>query len=718
MKTPSENEILKKEFKVAIAGNPNSGKTTLFNCITGANQHVGNYPGVTVETVSSTIILENKKIELVDLPGIYGLSAYSEDEIVARNFLTKESIDLIINVVDASNIERNLFLTLQLIDLNIPMIIALNMHDYAKKRGVNICHTELGKALNIPVIPTVGRCQQGVEKLLHELSHQLDANHFFVVNNKDENSNLNQSLDMTEIEVLVSRVQGYLEAGPEKLFKKYTQGQLNRIVNSKRWYAIKILEADELLLKDLNINDNIHFKKTFEDKKNLEKKLNDTIENYFSDSRYKIIQQLAKDYINYSCDIKRTITDKIDKYATHKILGPIILLIILWSIYQFTFQASSYPTVLLEGVFNFLHDWAMEIFPRGLFQSLVVSGIIDGVGGVLGFTPIIIFMFLAISFLEDSGYVARIAFLLDRILRTFGMHGNSILAFIVSGGIAGGCAVPGIMSTRTLKDPKERLATILTVPFMNCGAKLPVYALLIAAFFSNNQGSMMFLLTMLSWFFALFVAGILRTTLLKGEATPFIMELPPYRMPALKSILKQTWQRTLSYINKAGTVILMASMFMWVLMTFPQYNRDGSQATLKETYAGMIGSSLERLTKPLLGFTWETNISLISGIAAKEIIVSTMSTAYSLSTDSSQESNQKTDKTSLLTQELQAKNEWTPLKAFTLMVFIMLYIPCLSVLAVIKRETNSTKWMLFTAGYTLVIATSISSLIFHVGSLF
>ena len=398
---------------------------------------------------------------------------------------------------------------------------------------------------------------------------------------------------------------------------------------------------------------------------------------------------------------------------THRFFGLIILFFILWLIFQFTFTVSETPVAWFTSFFDWLHVFAQNNIPPGLLNSLIVSGIIDGVGGVLGFTPLIMFMFLGISLIEDSGYMSRIAFLLDRVLRVFGMHGNSIIAFIVSGGIAGGCAVPGVMATRTLRDPKERLATILTVPFMNCGAKIPVYALFIAAFFSENKAEMMFILTILSWFFALLIALILRKTILKGETSPFVMELPPYRLPTMKGLLIHMWERTWMYVKKAGTIILAISIIMWALMSFPllenQNNSPSSkQEQLSHSIAGRIGKTLEPITKPLMGFTWQTDIALISGFAAKEVVIATIATTSSL--------GEKEDG-SKLSDHIAKSPDWNPLKAFTFIIFVMLYIPCIAVIAVIKKETKSWKWTSFAVVYTTGVATIISTIIYQLGTL-
>lgn len=695
-------------MKVALAGNPNCGKTTLFNTLSGSHQRVGNYPGVTVEKKVGHLKIENTAFELIDLPGTYGLTAYSEDEVVARNYLIEETPDLIVNVVDASNLERNLYLTSQLMELNIPIIIALNMNDVAKRRGIEIDVDQLSTKLGLPVIPTVARTSQGKKELESKIKEYCEKDL-----SKVEIRNISYGQEIDELVMFIEE-----------------EVKNNNIINIKElsiyntsWLSVKLAEEDEEITNIVNKFTSSDFQEKIFTKiekvsKHVQDTLDESLENIMSSYRYGLLGSLAKTCITKTLERRKSISDKVDSVLLHRLIGPGILLAVLWYMYQFTFSVSEVPIGWIETVFEWLHNFADANMTEGLLKSLVISGMIDGVSGVLGFTPLIMFMFLVISFIEDSGYMARIAFILDRVLRTFGMHGNSILAFIVSGGIAGGCAVPGIMATRTLKDPKERLATILTAPFMNCGAKLPVYAVLIAAFFSNMQAEMMFLLTIVSWILTFLIAGALRLTILRGEPSPFILELPPYRMPTIKGLLIHTWQRTWLYVQKAGTVILAASIIVWALMTFPK--TDVSELNLKSqaeisavqlanSTAGIIGKKLEYITKPLMGFDWKTDIALISGAAAKEIVVATLGTAHSLG-DLDEESTQ-------LSERLSKSDDWSPLKAFALIMFTMLYMPCIATIAVIKRETNSWKWPLFSIGYTTTLATAVATIIFQLGTL-
>jgi len=725
---------------IVLAGNPNSGKTTLFNELTGARQHVGNYPGVTVEKKQGTCISDSGEFEVVDLPGTYSLSAYSLEEVVARNFLVNEKPEMIVNIVDASNLERNLYLSVQFMEMGVPVTIALNMMDVAKKRGIEIDIKKLSKLLGVPIVSTVARRGEGKNELLRTVSSHINV--------KTEpikisyGADIDESLDKME-EII--RSSGLLT-------EKYLP----------RWVALKYLENDQQII-ELGKKSNHEVNAKLETITNkLTSHLNVTVEAHpegiIADHRYGFINSILKqNVISFYQDENRLhLSDNIDKIVTNRLLGPIIMVAVIMGLYNFTFTYSEVPVGWFESFFRWVADIADTALPEGLLKSLIVSGIVDGVGGVLGFVPLIMFMFLGISFLEDTGYLARMSFMLDRVFRMFGLHGNSVMAFIVSGGIAGGCAVPGVMATRTLKSPKERLATLLTVPFMNCGAKLPVYALLVAAFFAENKAQVMLLITMISWLGALLVAWLLRSTVIKGESTPFVMELPPYRLPTIKGLLIHTWERTWQYIKKAGTVILGISIVLWAMMTFPGLGEEGSkkfessrtaltsqvsqsvlteietleeeqlseqalilkekltdidmqeaQAALKNSVAGRIGSALEGITK-FAGFDWRTNISLIGGFAAKEVVVSTLGTAYSLGEVDPEE-------TGSLAEKLKAAPGWGPLTAFSLIIFTIFYAPCFVTVVCIAKETGTWKWAGFSVVFNTALAFGLSIIFYQIG---
>jgi ferrous iron transport protein B len=786
---------VKHKITIALSGNPNAGKTTLFNAITGARQHIANYPGVTVEKKYGRINHKGYEIEVVDLPGTYSLTAYSLEEIVARDFLVNQRPDVVVDIVDASNLDRNLYLAVQFKELGIPLIIALNMIDVAESRGIKVDHETLSTLFGDPVVPTVARSNKGINELLDKVIEVARQGQAWQPELISYGADIDQSLK--EIEDVIKRGNLYDE--------KY----------SSAWLALKCLEGDnqiiELVKSDQATSQDVNAlcEKT---SKHIMDTLEEEPEGIIADHRYGYIAGITKKTVKRKVESRLNLSDKIDKVLTNRILGPVIMMLILYGIYEFTFWASDVPIGWFEGFFEWLRDGVSFFIPEGNLRSLITAGIIDGVGGVLGFVPLIMFMFFAIAIMEDAGYMARVAYMLDRVLRWFGLHGNSVMALLVSGGISGGCAVPGVMATRTLRDPKERIATLLVVPFMNCGAKLPVYAMLIAAFFPKNEARMMFIFTILSWSFALFAAKIIRSTILRGPKTPFVMELPPYRVPTIKGLLIHTWERTWQYIKKAGTIILGISVLLWAMMTFPGLPQDRTEyyedhrmklrgeflalpeakglikdeqgltalddlfdhyqqtpeedrgaikksgdrellrvvriifsredrgdrdeegdntylviasaysdlrekladidgqengESLKRTIAGRMGYALEKITKTI-GFDYRTTIALVGGFAAKEVIVSSLGTAYSLSGIDPEES-------SPLSEKLRKDPNWNALVAFTLILFTMLYVPCFATVVCIRRE-SSWRWACFSIGFNLIMAYLVSLIVYRVGS--
>jgi ferrous iron transport protein B len=731
---------------VALAGNPNSGKTTLFNELTGSRQHVGNYPGVTVEKKEGTYVRDGFRLHIVDLPGTYSLTAYSLEEVVARDFLVNKKPEVVINIVDASNLERNLYLAIQFLEMGVPICIALNMMDVAQKRGIKIDAKKLSSLLGVPVIPTVARTGKGKKELMHSAAQ--------IMHTDNELAPLKISYG-TDIDQALSKMEAEIKAG-------------NFLTDSyqARWIALKYMENDEQILdKGKKVNPELA-SRLEEVVRSVSHHLLSTLDTYpeamIADHRYGYIKSILKrGVIHHKYDQNRLYSsDRIDKVITNRFLGPLIMLAVIAGLYHFTFTYSEVPVGWLESFFGWLGSTLSTVLPEGLLKSLIVSGIIDGVGGVLGFVPLIMFMFFGIAILEDSGYLARVAFMLDRVFRIFGLHGSSVMAFIVSGGIAGGCAVPGVMATRTLKSPRERLATLLTVPFMNCGAKLPVFALLIATFFAKYEAAIMFLITMGAWAGALLVAKLLRITVIKGASTPFVMELPPYRMPTFKGLAIHTWERTWHYIRKAGTVILGLSIVLWAMMTFPglpdskvrefeklrqieidrvpamvaqqlefagenaelsdpaqnlkarlqRIDAAEAEAGLKNSIAGRIGGALEGVSR-WAGFDWRTNIALVGGFAAKEVVVSTLGTAYSIG-------EVDTEETGSLSETLAKDPNWSPLTAIGLIVFTMFYSPCFVSVICISRESGSWKWGVFAMAFNTALAFGLAVLIFQIGTAF
>ena len=732
------------ETTIALAGNPNCGKTTLFNAITGARQHVGNYPGVTVEKKQGVFEKNGYRFNIVDLPGTYSLTAYSLEEVVARDFLVDEKPGVVIDIVDASNLERNLYLAVQFMEMGVPLCLALNMMDVAKSRGIEIDEAKLSRLLGVPVVPTVARKGDGKTELMVAAAK--------IVEEKKNQTPLNISYGED-----LDRILAEMEAGIA------AESFLTNRYNA-RWVALKYLENDEQI-RELGRKSNPGLAAKLDKKvQQISHHLQETLDTYpevmIADHRYGYIRSIIKQgVIKFHTDQNRLfVSDKIDKVLTQRFVGPLIMVAVILGLYHFTFTYSEMPVGWLEGFFGWLGGTVEAILPDGLLKSLIVSGIIDGVGGVIGFVPLIMFMFFGISLLEDSGYLARVAYMLDRVFHIFGLHGSSVLAFIVSGGIAGGCAVPGVMASRTLKSPRERLATLLTVPFMNCGAKLPVFALLVAAFFSKNEALVMFFITITAWLGALLVAKLLRTTVIKGASTPFVMELPPYRIPTFKGLAIHTWERTWQYIKKAGTIILGISIILWAMMTFPGLpdsqvqlfeqqreavmaqvpatvvqeveSAEGSTdisddaqlliqqltaidtkeagAALKYSLAGRIGSGLETISR-FAGFDWRTNIALVGGFAAKEVVVSTLGTAYSLGEVDPEESGS-------LSEKLAASPGWRPLVALSLIFFTIFYAPCFVAVVCIAKEAGSWRWGAFSMLFNTVLAFTVAVVVYQVGS--
>ena len=729
-------------FCVALGGNPNAGKTTLFNALTGSRQHVGNYPGVTVDRKEGRYVQNGHDMHIVDLPGTYSLTAYSVEEVVARDFLVNERPRVTINIVDASNLERNLYLTIQFLELGIPTCVALNMIDVARGRGIEIDHKKLSRLLGVPVVPIVARSGFGKKALMAAVETVAEAP-------------LRQPLRVS--------YGPDLETAIQEMEKIITGGDFLTDLYPSRWIAIKYLENDEQILEkgkgtDPQIADQLETV-TRKVGAHIEETLETYPEAMIADHRYGFISSMLKQgVIKELHDRNRLfLSDRIDKVLVNRFAGPIIMLLVLMGLYQFVFTYSEVPVAWCEKAFEWLSNLVSATLSDGLLKSLIVSGVIDGVGGVLGFVPLIMFMFFGIAVLEDSGYLARVAFMLDRVFQIFGLHGSSVMAYIVSGGIAGGCAVPGVMATRTLRSPKERIATLLTAPFMNCGAKLPVFALLIAAFFPHSRARMMFILTLISWGGALLAAKFLRMTVVKGASTPFVMELPPYRLPTFRGLMIHTWERTWQYAKKAGTVILGISVLLWAAMTFPRLpysqietydtQRSGilltaspqvveelgtsgaalplsaaavelkddllavdarqAGAALRHSLAGRIGTGIESVTR-WAGFDWRTNIALLGGFAAKEVIVSTLGTAYSLGTVD-------VEATDSLAVKLAAEPGWRILTAWSLIIFVMFYAPCFVTVVCIARE-SSWKWGVFSMVFNTSLAFFLAVMVYQAGT--
>lgn len=694
---------------IAVAGNPNAGKTTLFNTITGSRQIVGNYPGVTVEKIEGMREVDGTPLCFVDLPGTYSMTAYSQEEIVARNFIVDNHPDVVLNVVDASNLERNLYLTLQLAEMGVPMVVALNMYDIARQRGIVIDVAALSTLLGVPVITTIGHRNEGTEELVHALLAVAQA--------KQRNSAcrvMYSPVTEEEIARLVIAIQSDTGVGHR---------------HDDRWLAIKLLEQDERAIFRVRREAAEPTPLLDIALKGSQRILHDAGEDastQIAEHRYGhaagIMQQSAV------CDKdSQTISDAIDMIACNRWLGLFIVAAVVALTFKLTFFFSDgwafipwdgewlTPVGFLGWVFDSWLPSLVEGIPPGMFRSLLSEGIIAGVGGVVGFVPFIFVMFFFLGMIEDSGYIARIAFVMDRIMRSFGLQGKSIMALIVSGGIAGGCAVPGVMATRTLREEKDRLTTMLVAPFMNCGAKMPVFGILIAAFFARHRWEMFLLISALSWLFALLAAFFLRTWIIRGTQTPFVMELPPYHRPTFRAAFRSASSRGWMYLKKAGTIILAINILIWILMNFPAIHTEGMSpqearsAQLEHSVAGRVGRFLEPISRAA-GFDWRDNIALIGGFAAKEVIISTLATTYRM------ESGDTNTEDDGLVATLQTTPGWNPVRALAFLLFVMLYAPCIVTVVTIGRESGSWRWALFSVVYSTTIAYVMAVAVFQIGS--
>lgn len=782
-------------WTVALAGNPNSGKTTVFNNLTGSNQHVGNYPGVTVEKREGFSRIDNTEFRIIDLPGTYSLTAYSEDEVVARRFIVEEKPDVVANIIDASNLERNLYLTLQLLELEQPTVLALNMVDVAEGRGYAINDQAIQEIFGTPVVRMIGVRNQGTKEALAAFAG--------LAGQQRTAFRVDYGAD--------------LEAAIERLSEELAAvGQELRF--PVRWVAIKLLENDAEVLKLVSSLDSgqtvIHLaaklRQEFQEKNDEDPELS------VADRRYQFIGKVLPRILTAKTTDKLTTSDKIDKILTNRVFGLPIFLGLMWLLFNIVFTLSEAPQGWLEDGTAALGEWVGSHMAEGDLRSLIVDGIIGGVGGVIVFLPQILLLFLGIALLEDSGYMARAAFIMDRVMRLVGLHGKSFIPML----LGFGCTVPAVMGTRTLENPRDRLVTILVAPFMSCSARLPVYTVLISAFFAKESaGTILFSIYVLGIIVAIIMARIFRSFLFKGSTEPFVMELPPYHLPTLRSVLIHMWERAGLYLKKAGTIILAMSILVWFLTNYPsdiQYSKDYDQAiaqtqtafeeqTAKEiapllkvasiedhpefmavveklqaieedfeqeaealeegsselaakaaekeaqlaevkaenpelfaaaehylelkgaadeekealehqqaseklaaSYAGRIGHIIEPLIRPL-GFDWKIGIGLFAGFAAKEVLVSTLGTIYNVG---------EADETSVaLKDALAADPVFSPLVAYSLMVFVLLYAPCLAAMAVIRRETNSWKWAGFTVLQTTAVAWLVSFLVYTFGGL-
>lgn len=778
-----------ENLTVALAGNPNSGKTTIFNNITGARQHVGNYPGVTVERREGFRRFQGKDLLLVDLPGTYSLTAHSLDELVARNVIINDKPEIIVNILDASNLERNLYLAVQLLELERPVVLALNMTDVAETMGLKVDDALLSRKLGIAVVRTVGNRNRGTDDLLQT-----------VVDAMAKSEHQPFAIDYgPDIEARIKAVAEALAA-------------LTEVKYPLRWLAIKLLENDLDVVKTIRLLPGGDKILALADKARTDLKavFADDLELVIAERRYQFVGEIYREIAISRQDLSRTASDKIDAILTHRVLGLPIFFGVMWLLFNIVFTVGAYPQGWIEDGAKWLGELAGQYMADGDLKSLVVDGIIGGVGGVVVFLPNILLLFLGIALLEDTGYMARAAFVMDRVMRAVGLHGKSFIPLLVGFG----CSVPAIMGTRTLENPRDRMVTILVAPLMSCSARLPVYTLLTAAFFSEAiAGTVLFSVYFVGILLAVMMAFVFRKMLFPGTAEAFVMEMPPYHLPTLRSILTHMWERSVLYLKKAGTLILAASILVWFATNYPsevEYSKDYDQAKtqLEETfsalaaeevleplkiekpedndalaalvgiiaaihadqakaeggdktaaeaattaklaelektqtelypyamryyeleqekkdatdkldkeqageklansYAGRLGKTIEPVIAPL-GFDWKIGVGLVSAMAAKEVLVSTLGTIYSV--------GEVEDDSSSLQEAMAADTAFSPLVAYTLMIFTLIYSPCLAALAVLRRETNSWKWTAFSFTYSTALAWFVAFSIYQAGTM-
>ena len=675
-----------REMKLALAGNPNSGKTTLFNALTGSNQYVGNWPGVTVEKKEGRAEADGRRMTIVDLPGIYSLSPYSMEEIVSRDFIVGEHPDAIINIVDATNIERNLYLTVQLLELERPMVVALNFMDEVEKHGDKIDVERLSRALGVPVIPITARTGKNIDKLLH-IAHM----------------QIHRGVTME----------------PDDLYDDFTHRihhDIGELIHDKayaagvpaHWASIKLIEGDTLVEKALGLDEETRWKvgtvvKDYEEAYPLGDR-----ETLVADARYRFIGQVVKVSVRKGRPRdKLTLSDKIDSIVTNKLLAVPVFLLMMLLMFAITFGPIG--SFLSDGVDLLVNGWFAGLVERGLtalavapaLVSLVCDGIIGGVGGVLTFLPQIALLFLFLSLLEDSGYMARAAFIMDRLLRRFGLSGKAFIPMLMGFG----CTVPAIMGARTMEQEKDRRMTILLVPFMSCSARLPVYGLISAAFFPKYAGVVVFSLYLIGLLCAILSGIFFRHTVFKGESAAFVLELPPYRLPTLKNCAMHVWEKVRGFLVKAGTLILLMSIALWFLQSFDlsfHMVEEGADSIL-----GHIGAFIAPVLGPLGFGTWQAAVALLTGLVAKEAVVSSMALFYGFST---------LEAAGVIHSAL-AGTFTTPVAAYAFLVFVLLYVPCVAAVSTLYREMNSLKWTAFSVVWQILCAYAVSFLVFQIGSL-
>lgn len=736
----AEDKLRKKAAKqgkiinVALIGNPNSGKTTLFNYASNSREHVGNYSGVTIDAKTSVLFYKEYQIHITDLPGTYSLTAYSPEELYVRKFIAENHPDVLINVVDASNLERNLYLTTQLIDMDVRTVVALNMYDELLARRHSFDYDSLAKMIGIPIVPTIGSKGSGINELFDIVIN--------IFNDKEKTRRHIHINYGDDVESSIMRIRTKIrESNSQALLVNY----------SSRFLAIKMLENDKAafdVLSNSNNFDEIQ-KLAQKEKKRLSTLLGDDSETIITDAKYGFIHGALKETYSGDFESTNTVSYKIDRWLTSKKLGFPIFLLFLWIMFESTFLIGSYPMDWIEGGVASLGNFLTEVIPSGSFKHLLIDGVIGGVGGVIVFLPNILILFFFISIMEDSGYMARAAFIMDKLMHKIGLHGKSFIPLIMGFG----CNVPAVMATRTIENRKSRIITMLITPLISCSARLPVYVLLISAFFPVYSGLVLFSLYIFGIILASIIAVILKKWVVRGDDIPFVMELPPYRIPTMRNATRHMWHKARQYLTKMGGVILVASVLIWAMGFYPRnvsfskdYNTMISQLEQQKasesanqsriaglnnqieqlklqregerqenSYAGKIGKFIEPAVAPL-GFDWKMSISLLSGLAAKEVVVSTMGVLYQVGTDTEDNSG-LIDRLKGSETGFNQAGTYSRISALSFMIFILIYSPCVAVIAAIGKESGSWKWALFTVVYTTALAWICAFIVYQTGSL-
>jgi ferrous iron transport protein B len=717
----------RRTINVALVGNPNCGKTSLFNLASGAHEHVGNYSGVTVDAKEGFFDFQGYRFKIVDLPGTYSLSAYTPEEIYVRQHIIEETPDIIINVVDASNLERNLYLTTQLIDMNVRMVIALNMYDELEASGNKLNYRLLSKLFGVPMVPTVCKKNLGIEHLFHLVINLYEGADFFGKNgeiNKEvlkelqdwHRTNVNEAEHEEHMDDYVapdnSRQKIYrhihinhgpdIEKGIEYVKAEISKNEEIRHLYSTRYLSIKLLENDKSVEKVIHTLPNSIeiFAAKEKAARKIQVAMNEDSESAITNAKYGFITGALKETFIDNHLEKDQMTKVLDTIVTHKIWGYPIFFLFMWIMFQGTFSIGAYPMAGLEWLVDVLRHFVENTMTAGPLKDMIVDGIIGGVGGVIVFLPNILLLYFFISLMEDSGYMARAAFIMDKIMHKMGLHGKSFIPLVMGFG----CNVPAILASRTIENRKSRLITILVNPLMSCSARLPIYLLLVGTFFPGKASLVLLSIYVTGILLAVLMARLFSKVLVKGEDTPFVMELPPYRMPTMKAITRHTWEKGQQYLRKMGGVIMIASIIIWYLGYYPNHNAYKTVAEQQEnSYIGQIGKAIEPAIKPL-GFDWKLGIGLVSGVGAKELVVSTLGVLY-------------TNDAGVSKKSLAERIPITPLAAYSLMLFVLIYFPCIATLAAIKQESGSWKWAAFAALYTTSLAWIIAFSFYQIGNM-